>query len=335
MHRASLIKLFGITALLFTGAANAQSEVINQMGRVINDALFYSDKYITPAADAAVYQSASGWMDTPKEREAWDVTLSVHVNVFFTPQRDREFTIYNNDFTFFQLEEGTSAVVPTALGNDYQVYLSGMLGDDELRLETPEGVNRETVPYPYFQGSVAVGYGTEVVAKYSPKVNFRDRSFQVYGVGIKHNFSRYFSSLAEKKIHLAALVAFSKEEVSSNFLNVQTDYGTLGLNTINADVDTWQFQVNGSKEFGRFEAMAGLLLNRSELKFNVSGEKGGIEAILPLQETLNKRLEEIYKTRVNCIAEASLSYNMGHFDLQTILAFGQFVNGNISLHYTF
>jgi hypothetical protein len=334
-HKQNIIKLTIAAFLLLTGRASAQGEVAEQLGHLIDDALFYSDKYVTPAVDAAVYQSASGWMATPKKRELWDVTVAVHANVFFTPKRDREFMIDNSDFTFFQLENGTSAIVPTALGNDYQVYLIGQLGDDEIRIENPEGVDMEVVGYPYLQASAALWYGTEVIVKISPRVKFRERDFRVYGAGIKHNFSQYFSSLEEKKVHLAALVSYSKEDVSTNFLDINTSYGNLGFTRIQGTVDTWQLQLNGSKEFGKFEVMAGFLINTSDIEYKVGGPKGSIEEIIPVQDVLNKRLEEIYKTRINYIGEASLSYNMGHFDVQAILAFGKFVNSNISLQYSF
>jgi len=334
MHKLKYIYLIAC-AFFLSGKLNAQGMLGEQIGRLINDALFYSDKYVSPATDAAVYQSASGWMTSPRERKQWDVTLSLHANVFYVPQQDRTFQINNSDLTFFALREGTSAMVPTALGNDYQVELIGQLGDDEIKIESPEGVDMEVVAYPYIQGSLAVGFGTEVILKYSPEVKFRERIFQVYGAGIKHNFSRYFSSLSDKKIHLAALAAYSREDVTSNFLDVNTAYGTLGINTIKGLVSTWQIQVNGSKEFGRFEAMAGLLVNTSKIKYEVAGSRGTIENIVPIREVLNEGLKRNYKTRTNFIGEVSLAYNMGHFDLQAILAFDKFINNNISLQYTF
>lgn len=338
MHKLAGKRLLVLFLFVITGKANAQSDqqiVFEQMGRLINDALFFSDKYITPATDAAVYQSASGWITTPKKRELFDVSIGLHTNIFFTPKRDRRFTIYNEDFTFFQLEEGNSASVPTALGNDDQVYLSGMLGDSEVRLESPQGIDMEAVAYPYLQGALGLWYGTDLVIKYSPKVKLKKSNYQVYGVGLKHNLSQYFPSLAEKKMHIAVLGAYSKEDVSFNFLDVQTDYGTLGINEINGLVDTWQFQANGSKEFGNLEVMAGFIVNVSDIQYRVSGEKGSIEEIIPLQDLLNTRLEEIYKTKVNYIGEASVNYNIGKINIQSILAFGKFVNTNLSLQYLF
>ena len=318
------------------GSVSAQSnqEVIQQLGSLVDDALLYSDKYVTPVVDAAVYQSVAGWVATPKKRELFDVELSVHANIFFVPKRDRRFTLSNSDLTFFQFEEGTAASVPTGFGNDDQYMLQGQLGDGEVNILTPEGIDMEQVAYPYIQAAVGLWYGTDIIVKYSPKVNFRKREFQTYGAGIKHNISQYFGSLEEKDIHFSVLAAYSKENMSSNFLDVETDYGSLGISRIDGIVDTWQFQLNGSKEYGNFEFMGGIIVNTSDIKYEVGGEKGSIEEILPLQDVLNMRLREIYKTRVNTIGEAAATYRFNKFSVQAILAFGKFVNTNISLHYS-
>lgn len=336
MHKPGFIKIiFAAAMLVSTGKVAAQAEELEQAGRLINDALFYSDQYITPATDGAIYQAASGWMATAKERKRWDVTLALHTNIFVIPNSDRNFTINNSDFEFFTLTEGTSATVPTALGGREKVRLTGQLGDNEVSLTTPEGMNRESIIYPYLQGAVGIGWGTEVVVKYSPKVKIKRSDYQVYGFGLKHNISRYFNALTANNINLSVLAAYSKEDVSFAFLNVSTSAGTLGINSLNGLVDTWQFQANASKEWGGLEVMAGFIVNTSDVEYRVGGEKGTIEAIVPLQDILNKRLEEIYKTRTNCIGEASIKYNISNFSIQSILAFGKFVNTNLSIQYLF
>lgn len=324
-----------VAVLLCTGRIGAQTtaEEIKQLGYLINDALFFSDKYITPAIDAAVYQSASSWISSPKETKLWDVNFSIHANIFSIPHRDRSFTINNSDFSFLQIENATSATVPTALGNKDQVFLSGYIGNNKVRLESPQGINMQSVVYPYLQGSLGLLYGTELVVKYSPKVNLKTSNYQVYGFGLKHNISRYFKQLSERKIHLAALVAYSKEEVAFNFLDVTTNYGTLGINRLTGLVDTWQGQVSGSKEFGSFEVMGSFIANTSSIKYEVSGKKGTVENLVPLQQILNDRLKTLYRTRTNYIGEAALKYNIGNFNVQTILAFGKFINTNVSLQY--
>lgn len=337
--RKGLLKITtAVSCLLVTGSLKAQTDVAQvtqEIGYLIDDALFFSNQYITPATDAAVYQSSSGWITSPKKKKFGEVSFGIHTNIFFTPKRDQLFVIRNRDFNFFQLEEGNSAGVPTALGNDNQVYLSGTLGGSPLRMKTPEGMNMNTVAYPYLQGSVGLIGGAELVIKFSPHVKLKKSDYQVYGAGLKYNFSQYIKSFEEQKIHMAVLAGYSKEEVSFNFLDIKTDYGTLGINTITGTVDTYQFQYSASQEFGDLEFMASFIANVSDVKYKVEGETGSIEEIIPLQKILNNRLKEIYKTRINYIGEMSCKYNIGNFDVQTIVAFGKFVNMNVSLQYLF
>ncbi|MGX7668399.1 DUF6588 family protein [Flavobacterium pedocola] len=331
-------KILGLllTSLFFTNESMAQSDqTLEELGYLINDALFFSDQYITPATDAAVYQSASGWVTSPKKRKLWDVTLGLHTNLFFVPKRDRSFHIQNSDFNFFQIEGATSATVPTSLGDDAQIYLVGDLDGEEVRLKTPEGVNQETIFYPFLQGSLGLWYGTEVLVRFSPKTKLKKGDYQVYGFGLKHNFSQYFKTLEAKKIHLAASLVYSKEDISFDFITVPTQYGSLGINQLNGLVDTWQFQVNGSKEFKNFELMAGIIATTSDFKYVVGGERGEIEDVIPLQQLLNKKLEEIYKTKTNLMGEVSGRYQIKRFYLQPIIAFGKFVNTNFSVQYEF
>lgn len=328
------ISLFA-AVLLCTGKGVAQTqEVAEDLGRLITDALFFCDQYLTPATDAAIYQSSSGWISSPRERELWDVTLGFHTNVFFTPKRDRVFTINDTDFVFFDIENGHRAAVPTALGNKDQVWLTGMLGDEPMRLETPQGIDMEVVAYPYLQGAIALPFGTEAIVKYSPKVELAKSNYQVYGFGLQHNISRYFKALEERQVHIAVLAAYAKEDVSFNFLNVQTEYGSLGIDQVTGLVDTWQFQLSASQQFwDDLEFMGSFIVNTSNVQYKVSGETGSIEEVVPLQAVLNQRLKSIYQTNINYIGEFSAAYNIGNFNIQAIVAFGKFVNTNVSLQY--
>lgn len=336
MHKSVKI-IIGFAVMLCLGQKSfSQSEqTFEDIGHLLNDALFFSDRYITPATDAAVYQAASGWMHSPKKRALWDVNLALHSNVFFVPKRDRSFQISNSDFTFFEIEGAGTATVPTALGDDAQVYLVGELDGEEIRLKTPEGINQETVFYPYLQTDLSLWKGTEVIVKFSPKTKLKKGDYQVYGFGVKHNLSQYLKTLEAKKVHLAALLAYSKEDISFDFISVPTQYGSLGINRLNGLVDTWQFQMNGSKEFKNFELMGGLIINTSKFKYVVGGERGEIEDIIPLQEILNKKLEEIYKTKTNVMGELSGRYQIGKIFLQSVVGFGKFVNTNFSVQYEF
>jgi hypothetical protein len=327
-------KLFFLFLLISNISFSQTQQELEDLGHLINDALFFSNKYITPAADAAIYQATSGWMSSPKKRKLWDVTLGIHFNAFLVPKKDRQFVINNSDFTFFQIENASSATVPTALGNNDQVNLIGLLGTTPVSLKTPEGVNEEVVLYPHFSGSVALWFGTELIVKYAPKTKLKKGDYQVYGFGFKHNFDQYFNTLQTKKINLAGLVCYSNENISFDFIDPQTSIGTLGINRIIGLVNTWQLQFNASKEYKKFEFATGIIVNVSDVKYKFTGDVPPNQAI-PTQSLFNERLKEINKTRTNYLGEVSCRYKINKMYLQSTFAFGKFVNSNVALQYEF
>lgn len=303
---------------------------------LMDDAILFTDRYITPATDAAVYQAASGWMTTPKKKELWDVTVGLHANMFFVPKADRHFRISNDELKFFAIDGASSAMTPSALGGSQFVTLIGDLDGQPITLKSPEGVDRETVVYPYVQGALGLWGGTELVVKFSPETHLKHVSYQVYGFGVKHNISQYFQSSDGKTVHFAGLLAYSREDISVAFLDVETaNYGNLGLNSLNSLIDTWQFQLNASKEFKKFELSGGVIVNSSDFVYSLDGAKGDIETVVPLRRILNSRLRDISKTKTNYIGEVSGRYDLSGVFLQTTVAFGKFVNSNVAVQYEF
>ncbi len=313
---------------------------LEAFGRLLNDAIFYCDSYITPASDASIYQASSGWVTSPKKRKLWEVTLGFNNNVFFVPKSDREFNIKNSDFTFFSIYDAnwapvTSATVPSALGTNQQYNLNGYVGANQVYLQTPQGVNAEQVFYSHFTGSVALWYGTELIVKYSPVTKLKSGNYQVYGYGLKHNIDQYFKSLIQKKINLSGLVCYSNENLSFDFIAPVSNNGLeLGINEINGLVDTWQFQFNVSKEFKRFEIMGGIIANKSDIKYKFIGDVPPGQAI-PFQEVFNEKIKDIYKTKTNYLGEVSCRYKINKVFLQSTFAFGKFVNSNFAVQYEF
>lgn len=308
-------------------------EVTRELNLLLDDAMFFSDRYVTPATDAAVYQASSGWITSPKKVALWDVSFGLHANVFMTPHKDLSFLLNNTDLKFFQIQNASSAQIPTALGNKSQVLLTGELQGEPVNIKTPQGMDMQVVSYPYLQASVGLPFGIELMVKYSTKVKLKKSEYQVFGVGLKYNFSQYFKTLRDQKINLAVLAGYGREDVTFDFLNIQTAFGSLGINNITGSVDTYQYQLSASQEFGNVEFLAGFITNVSNVSYKVSGPRGSVEDIVPLQQILNQKLHDIYKTRTNYIGEVGTNYTFGNFGLQGIVAFGKFVNANVSLHY--
>ena len=326
-----------VISVLFFGFSNsiqAQTPLqLEQIGYLLEDALLYSKQYLFPATDGAVYQASSAWMNSAKRKKDWQISVGLHGNTFKVPNSDRSFTINNSDFKFLELESGTSAEVPTALGTDDTFVLVGALGGQQVRLKTPKGVNQEFITYPYLDLSFALPSGTELVGRFSTKTDLKRGNYQVYGFGLKHNLSQYFPKLENKKIYISAMSFYSNEDISFDFLGVNTAYGNLGINNLNGIVDTYHYQLSVSKEIKKFEILGSFIVNTSDFNYVVSGEKGEIEKIIPAQYVINQLLDTIQKRKTNYIGELAVNYSFRDFNFLSAFAFGKFINFNAGISY--
>jgi hypothetical protein len=126
---------------------------------------------------------------------------------------------------------------------------------------------------------------------------------------------------------------YSNADMTFDFLDIDTQYGNLGINRISGLVDTYHIQLSASKEINRFEIITNLIVNRSNFKYKVSGDKGSIEEILPIQDIINELLATIAEPKTNVLGEVSLRYRFSRFYVQNSIAFGKFVNANIGIQY--
>ena len=327
---------FVICALFFGFSNSTQAQTplqLEQIGYLLEDALLYSKQYLIPATDGAVYQASSAWMNSAKRKKDWQISVGLHGNTFKVPNSDRSFIINNSDFKFLELESGTSAEVPTALGTDDTFVLVGDLGGQQVKLKTPKGVNQEFITYPYLDFSFALPSGSEIIGRFSNKTDLKRGDYQVYGFGVKHNLSQYFPVLENKKIYISAISFYSNEDISFDFLDVNTAYGNLGINNLNGIVDTYHYQLSVSKEISNFEILGSFIVNTSDFNYVVSGEKGEIEKIIPAQYIINQLLDTIQKRKTNYIGELAVNYSFRDFNFLSAFAFGKFINFNAGISY--
>ncbi|MFD2892832.1 DUF6588 family protein [Flavobacterium chuncheonense] len=329
LMRSSIVKSIVVFVVcVFTGKAQTTNN--SELGYLLSDALFYSEQYITPATDAAVYQASSSWMNSAKKKKKWQVDIGLHANVFFVPNRDQSFDVDNNDFQFFHIENESAVTVPTAIGNDTQYYLVGEFMGNEVRFKTPEGVNQKRIAYPYLQASLGLPLGFEFVGRYSTRTKLKKGEYQVYGFGLKHNFSQYFKSIEENKIYFSAMAMYSNEEISFDFLNVSAANIDFGLDQLTGFVDTYHFQASVSKEIKKFEIMLSAIINTSDFKYRADGS-GRDENLF--KNLINEQLTSLSDTKTNFMGEVGFNYFFNDFFVKSSFSFGKFTNINVGLNY--
>jgi hypothetical protein len=144
------------------------------------------------------------------------------------------------------------------------------------------------------QGAVSLWGGTELMMRYSTKVKLKKGYYQVYGLALQHNLSQYSEYLQQNNIHLAVMGGYSNEDISFDFLNLQTDFGDLGLSSLRGLVDTYQFQVGASKSWNQFELMTVFIINKSWFEYQANGTPTDA-----LSATFNQLVNEILKEYTN------------------------------------
>ena len=335
----------GIIIFLFvTNLCKAQGfdpQALNHLDDFFNDVIYYTDKFISPAADAVVYQSSSGWMHSAKKpQKNWNASIGIHTNFFFIPNRNKSFLLQNEDLSFLRIQDGNSHNIPTALGNGTQINIEDKYNiiNPNFPIETPKGIDQDIVFYPHFSGSLSIVGGAEILLKFAPKKNTNTGFYQVYGFGIQYNISQHIKLLESNKFNLSIVMSKSVEKIAFDLQNNEASFALLAFNRINGDVNSWQFQTHVSKEYENFEIILGSLVNISDFKYYFSGDKQIGEDVLKIeglrpQEFFNQRLKSIYKTKINCIFETSVSYKWNRVIFQSSIAINRFVNTNFSIHY--
>lgn len=318
-------------------------ELINsqQSAALLNDLTWYTKQYIEPASESIIYQAASAWMISPKKRDAWKFTMGLQNNLFVVPGKNRNFSVNNSQFDFFQIEgvSGNNSVnVPTVLGPKSPYYLEGDIevnGDPQTISLRMDGVNQEIIYYPYLHGNLSLPLGFELHAKYSFKNRLKRGEYQVYGFGLQHNISQYFAN--DSRFQLAVMAAYNNENINVDFVQSYRTQVDIGLRSFNTIAQGFQLQVAGSMEFGKWELIGAVLWNKSFLKHSFEGIPANIQGVpVDLMPVFNSRLEEFEKQQTLWMGELSARYAIAKkWHAQTTFSFGRLFNSNLGIQYDF
>lgn len=318
MYRLSLFFIF-ISSTVF-----AQ---IEDLVGVTQDLVFLSEQYVTPAAEAAVYQSSGGWYTSAKAKDLWDFEFSLQGNMLFVNSKYDSFLIDESQLYNLTIQgDETTAYSPTALGGDDFVPLEGHIGDYTFEFDSPEGLNESNVKHAQLQVAMGLWKGTTVIVRYSPEIKIKKTDYQILGFGLQHNLNQWFQkSNAEPTFNLAALVSYSNYSVSNTFSAVSTPLGS--LNTISVDGKSWAFNLLASKEFSNWTISSALGLTSSSFEYTMGGEGEG------LLETLNSALENLADSKSMFKADLGVDYRFHDFSFNSMITFGKFNNLIVGINY--
>lgn len=314
-----------LVALIYLFSVVAVSQV-DDINAIASDLVFLSDQYVTPAAEAAVYQSSGGWYTSAKPKKLWDLELSLQGNMLFIGSKHKEFLIDENDLQNIRIQgDAATAYTPTALGGDDYVVLEGNIGEDEFEFDSPEGLNEPNVKHAQLQAALGLWKGTTLLARYSPKIKINKTYYQIFGFGVQHNLTQWFVKDSLSTFQVAALGTYSFYSVSDTFTEVRIPIGR--LNSVVVDGESFMFNLVASKEIKQFTFSTAVGLTRSSFTYTMGGEG---ELLL---DVLNQALETLAESKTLFKADVGVDYRLGWFSVNSMLTFGKYTNLVLGLNF--
>lgn len=308
-----------------TSVANAQIEDLNTAA---GDLIFLTEKYISPAASASVYQASSGWYTSVVPKKKFEVEVSIQYNTLFIPSNKTSFLVEESQLQNLSIQgSSTSANLPTALGDDNFVVLEGDINGNTFEFDSPEGINDNTVKHGQLQATIGLWKKTNLMFRYAPNIGINNTNFRALGFGLSHNLNQWIKPLKESGFNLAILGTFSDYYVDDTFNTTDVVIGS--INAVKVEGQSYGINLIASKRWKRFDFSTGLCFMSSTFDYTVGGE-GDL-----LLDILNTALDNLSKNKTNFKAGFGANYNFKDFSINTMFSIGTYPNVIVGLNYSF
>lgn len=177
--------------------------------------------YIRPYTNALGADLSSGWYNTAKPHKLGGFDLTFTLNTAIVPTVDRSFN--PNDLGLNGITSNSNSS-PTAMGeNKPGAQLTYEAGGYTLaEFELPKGTGLSFAPAPMIQASVGLIKGTEIMGRFTPKLQLGSGSeFGLWGVGLKHSIKQWIPALKRIPVlHLSVMGGYTSlnAETALNFM---------------------------------------------------------------------------------------------------------------------
>lgn len=238
---------------LFLGASllvTAQADFNNVLAAGVEDAEKFTASYMEPLSESVIYNISTGWYNTADAKPLGGFEISIIGNITGFKNKDdkKTFILDPNEYENldFVQNPGVAREVSTALGDisGTEVYVEGEVLGVTVRetFELPSGLAGEDlnfVPTGYIQASVGLIKGTELKARFLPKMQYEDASIGLIGFGIQHDFTKLLPADKILPVAISAVIGYTNINGDYDLTNAKLIDGE--DQRIEAEVTSWAF----------------------------------------------------------------------------------------------
>lgn len=242
--------IFPLLALIAL-QVSAQSNINEILAAGLDDAERFTDAYMTPMSEGALHSISSGWYNTAdaKPLGGFEISIIANMTSFKNKEDKKAFQLNTADYENLQFVDGSaSKPVASVLGDleGINVFVEGEVAPGATvreEFELPTGLASENInfiPSAYVQASVGLIKGTELKARFLPKINAEDAAIGMYGVGIQHDFTDHLPASKVLPVAISAVIGYTHLDASYDFTNTSIIAGD--NQQIDVAMDSWLFQ---------------------------------------------------------------------------------------------
>ena len=241
-------RLLSLMALACGFQAMAQSNINEVLAAGLNDAEKFTTDYLAPASEGFMHSLSSGWYNTADAKPLGGFEISIIGNManFKNKEDKKAFEMNTADYENLQFVDGSSSkLVSSALGDieGIRVFIEDENGLLREEFDLPSGLASENVnfvPSGFIQASVGLIKGTELKARFLPKINTDDYTIGMYGIGIQHEVTKHLPADKILPIAISAVIGYTHLDGSYDFTDTNIVAGQ--DQKLEVDVNTWVFQ---------------------------------------------------------------------------------------------
>ena len=180
-----------LSSILFISTISfSQVDNVDFLKSAPADGTKYLQAYVAPWANAFGAAMNGGWYNTAKPHKLLGFDLTTSFNVGFVPSSAGQFEISSIGMT--SLKGTGSAATISGSKNPGSVLAYKLNGVTLASFNAPAGTEWKYIPVPTAQIGLGLPFGTEIKARFIPKIKIKESDISSWGLGIVHSIIQYF-----------------------------------------------------------------------------------------------------------------------------------------------
>ncbi len=241
-------RIIFLLVVAYSFQAMAQSNINEILAAGLDDAEKFTTDYLSPASEGIMYSISNGWYNTADAKPLAGFEISIIGNMAGFKNKDdkKAFELNTADYENLQFVDGSSSkLVSSSLGDieGVRVFIEDENGLLREEFDLPTGLASENinfVPSGFIQASVGLIKGTELKARFLPKINTDEFNMSMYGIGIQHEFTKHLPADKILPIAISGVIGYTHLDASYDFTNTSIIAGQ--DQKLEVDINTWVFQ---------------------------------------------------------------------------------------------